>query len=51
MLPIRTLIDSEYDTSWPDIYDLKKTLRFFGKYNPNFINFIGIEGLRKKILK
>lgn len=44
----RTLIDSEFDTSWPDIYDLEKTFRFFNKYNPSFINFTGIEGLRKK---
>ena len=42
-----TQLDSnyEYRDDWPEIYDLDKTLKCFEKYNPVFLNFIGIEGI------
>lgn len=40
--------DYNYRDDWPEIYDLNKTLRFFSKYNPIFLNFQGIEGIKFK---
>ena len=39
--------NSYYYDKWPEIYDLEKTFRTFKKYNPEFINFPGIIGIRK----
>lgn len=45
-----TQLDSDYKyrDDWPEIYDLNKTLKYFAKYKPIFVNFQGIEGIKFK---